>query len=60
MNSNDTTDGTAKPRGWIRRGLRILCLAALGVVLLVLTLWAVAALYIDVRVPWLRGPLAAV
>jgi hypothetical protein len=31
---------------------------ALGVMLLALTVWAVAALWIDVRVPWLRGPLA--
>jgi hypothetical protein len=32
---------------------------AAGCVLLVATLWAVAALYFDVRVPWLRLPLAA-
>lgn len=33
---------------------------ALAVVLLPPTLWAVAALYSDVRVPWLRLPLAVV
>ena len=31
---------------------------ALGCVLLPCTLWAAAALYFDVRVPWLRAPLA--
>jgi len=41
---------------------RVLCLAGfagLALVLLILTLWAVAALHFDVRVPWLRTPLAA-
>ena len=31
---------------------------ALGCVLLPCTLWAAAALYFDMRVPWLRAPLA--
>lgn len=31
----------------------------LGLILLLTTLWAAAALFIDVRVPWLRIPLAA-
>jgi hypothetical protein len=38
--------------------MRVLCLVALGCVLLPCTLWAVAALYFDVRVSWLRAPLA--
>jgi hypothetical protein len=32
--------------------------AAVGCVLLPCTAWAVAALYFDMRVPWLRLPLA--
>jgi hypothetical protein len=39
--------------------LRILGILALGPGLALPTLWAVAALYFDVRVPWLRLPLAA-
>jgi hypothetical protein len=34
-------------------------LTAMLCVLLGLTLWAAAALYFDVRIPWLRAPLAA-
>ena len=45
---------------WLRGALRVLGLTALGCLLLLPTLWAVAALYFDVRVPWLRVPLAAV
>ena len=45
--------------GRLRGVLRVLGLTALGCLLLLLTLWAVAALYFDVRVPWLRLPLAA-
>jgi hypothetical protein len=37
----------------------MLALVVAGLGLLVLSLWAVAALYIDCRVRWLRGPLAA-
>jgi hypothetical protein len=44
---------------WRRAGLCILGLVTLGPVLLLLTLWAAAALFFDVRVSWLRGPLAA-
>lgn len=36
----------------------MLGLLVLGLVLLLLTLWATAALFYDVRVPWLRAPLA--
>jgi hypothetical protein len=42
-----------------RRPLRVLIFVALASVLVPFTLWAVAALYFDVRVPWLRTPLAA-
>src|SRR5215475_13978284 len=41
-----------------RRPLHVLGFAALFLVLLFPTLWAAAALYFDVRVPWLRAPLA--
>jgi hypothetical protein len=41
------------------RVLRMLGFAALGCALLPLTLWAAAALHFDVRVSWLRTPLAA-
>ena len=60
MNSTDKTESAATPRGWIRWILRNLGLIALGLVLLLLTVWAVAALYFDVRVSWLGMPLAAV
>lgn len=46
-------------RGWLRRSLRVLAVVALGVGLLPPTLWAVAALYFDVRLPWLNVALAA-
>lgn len=45
---------------WLRGTLRVLGLTALGILLLLVTLWAAAALHFDVRVPWLRAPLAAV
>jgi hypothetical protein len=38
----------------------MLGLAVFVLILLVLTLWATAALYIDCRLPWLRAPAAAV
>lgn len=37
----------------------MLGLAGAGFALLLATLWATAALFFDVRIPWLRGPLAA-
>jgi hypothetical protein len=45
---------------WLHGGLRVLGLTSLGIMLLLGTLWATAALYFDVRIPWLRVPLAAV
>jgi hypothetical protein len=50
---------SSKPRGGLRSLLRLAALLALVGVLLLLTLWAAAALYFDVRVSWLRLPLAA-
>jgi len=41
---------------WLR-ALRMMGLTAMWVVLALMTLWAVAALYIDVRIPALRIPL---
>ncbi len=46
--------------GTLRAVLRGFGLMVRGGVLLLPTLWAAAALYFDVRVPWLRLPLAAV
>lgn len=45
-------------RGLLRAVLRGAGLTALGIVLLAVTLWSVTALHFDVRVPWLRTPLA--
>ena len=42
------------PRGRLKGATRLLCFTALGCVLLACTAWAAAALYFDVRVPWLR------
>jgi len=39
---------------------RLVALALLAVVLILAILWATAALYIDVRVPWMCGPLAGI
>jgi hypothetical protein len=46
-----------KRPGWPRRVLSRAGFAALGFVLLLLTVWSAAALYFDVRVVWLRVPL---
>jgi hypothetical protein len=51
---------TAPPRrGWLRTGLRFAALIPVGLALLLLSAWAVGALCYDVRLPWLRAPLAA-
>ena len=42
------------------RALRMLGTALLWLVVTLLTLWAVAALYVDFRVPWLRVPITVV
>jgi len=54
----DRIEAKPQPRGWSRKLLCVVALTLIGVVLVLATLWAVAALYIDVRVPWLSGPLA--
>ncbi|MEO8426118.1 MAG: DUF4105 domain-containing protein [Verrucomicrobiota bacterium] len=54
------TEAQPKTRGWMGRALRALGWIALGFALLILTVWAAAALYFDARITWLRGPLAAV
>jgi hypothetical protein len=59
MNKSAISENQPKPRGWIRSVFRVTGSTVLGIALLLVTLWAVAALYFDVRVPWLRLPLAA-
>lgn len=59
MNAPVTPEAHSKRRGWLRSALRVPGVIALGGVLLLLTLWAAAALYFDLRVSWLRAPLAA-
>jgi hypothetical protein len=49
-----------KSSSGLRRILRYLAFLVLGLLLLALTFWAAAALYFDVRVSWLRVPLAVV
>lgn len=60
MNTATASEAPARRRGWQRGVLRVLGFTALGFVLLLVTLWAAAALYFDVRVSWLRLPLAGV
>jgi hypothetical protein len=51
---------TRKPRliEWMRGILQMLGFWVVGLLLLLLTVWAAAALYFDVRVSWLRTTLA--
>jgi hypothetical protein len=51
-------ESVTKPRRWPQLLLRGVGVSALAVVLMLLTLWAAGALYFDVRVAWLRVPLA--
>lgn len=44
--------------GWRRRGWRVVGGIMLGIALLLVTIWAAAALYFDGGVSWLRMPLA--
>jgi len=60
MNTTTASEAPARRRGWLRGALRVLGFTASGFVLLLVALWAAAALYFDVRVSWLRLPLAAV
>src|SRR5262245_44034701 len=45
-------------RGRVRRVFNVLAWALLGVLLLLISIWAAAALYIDVAIHWLRIPFA--
>ena len=62
--SADIKDHTGNPKSPEaaprRRTYRRLALFPVVLLLLIGTLWATAALYFDVRVSWLRLPLAAV
>lgn len=58
MNPSTTSEPKSKPPGWMRRTLRALGFLTLVCFLLMLTVWAAAALHFDVRVAWLRTPLA--
>jgi hypothetical protein len=58
MNSSSAPETQSRPRSRLRGVLGLLGFMALGCLLLLPTLWAVAALYFDVRVSWLRTPLA--
>ena len=63
MREIQTTDATlsgSRERREPRRALRRVALALLWALLGLLTLWAVAALYFDARVSWLRRPAAAI
>lgn len=48
----------SKPPGGLATVLKVSVVVVVGFVLFLLTVWAVAALYFDVRWPWLRLPLA--
>lgn len=60
MNITVASPTQSHRHGWLRSGLRVLGFTALGGGLLLLTLWATAALYFDVRVTWLCLPAATV
>lgn len=60
MNTMTEAENQPKSGGWGLRVLRVAVCIGLGIPLLLLTLWAVAALCIDVPVSWLRVPLAVV
>ena len=57
MDTNPTAQ-TETARSGFCGVLKVLAAILLGIVLLLLTLWAAAALHFDVRVAWLRTPLA--
>jgi hypothetical protein len=58
MNTSSASKTQSTRRGWLRIALGMVGLLALVCILLMLTLWAAAALHFDVRVAWLRTPLA--
>lgn len=59
MSASDASGPRRGRQRWPRCALRILGFVVLGCILLPPTLWAAAALHFDVRVSWLRTPLAA-
>ena len=58
MNTSKTAEPHHRPTPVLRRLIRGLGLAVLVLVLVISTSWAAAALYFDLRVSWLRTPLA--
>jgi hypothetical protein len=59
MNTPSEDEDQPQPRGWIRNVFGVTSFIVVNIGLLLLTLWAAAALCFDVRVSWLRLPLAA-
>lgn len=59
VNPMEPYQSSEHPRRHSARVIRRVALAGLWVLLTTLTLWAVAAIYFDVRISWLRLPLAA-
>src|SRR5271157_5221730 len=59
MNSTDAHTRVAPSPTWLR-ALRALGLALMWFVLALLTLWAIAALYVDFRIAELRIPLTVI
>jgi hypothetical protein len=57
MSTTTPTEVPPQSKNGVRRALRWLGYTTLGVSLLILTLWAAAALLIDARAAWLRRPL---
>jgi hypothetical protein len=57
MNAHQSSEGGGSR---LVRVIRRVAVAGLWVLLALLTLWAVAALYFDVRISWLQVPLAAI
>jgi hypothetical protein len=60
MSTTATPQSQPKQCSQVRRALRMLGGIVFGLMLLLLTAWATAAMYFDVRVSWLRLPLAIV
>jgi hypothetical protein len=60
MMEDTSTNAAALPRHRVRTVFKRLGAVVFGIIILLLTLWATAALYFDVRWTWLRLPLAMV
>ena len=59
-NATAITGTAPKPRCGLCGAFKVFGAVLLGIVLLLLTLWATAALFFDVRVTWLQLPLAVI